>query len=238
MALEPGRYTLEASSAKARDKIKRAMDVEAGKTTIWEIDVKKPKKTNNVKMEGPPEPEPAPVEQATSDQPAPLSAATTPATPLEPTEPPQSTEPATAPEVAEAEPPSPAATTGRLTVKVTPADASIKILNIRPRFQQNMELEPGLYDLEASRDGLGSERAKVQIEAGRTTVWEVNLKEPGEAAARLSPKQDKGTSQSHLEQALEAKKAKRLDEAIEAVNKAIAHDSRNAAAYKIRGVCP
>jgi formylglycine-generating enzyme required for sulfatase activity len=52
------------------------------------------------------------------------------------------------------EPPKPPQqTTAHLTIKSSPDNAKIRILNIVPRFQQGMELKPGRYHIEISKTG-------------------------------------------------------------------------------------
>ncbi len=60
-----------------------------------------------------------------------------------------------------------------LTVVAQPADARVRILNIRPRYRPGMSLEPGRYQVEVSRDGYRTE-----------TRW-VDLREDTELAVSL-----------------------------------------------------
>ncbi|MFA0811965.1 bifunctional serine/threonine-protein kinase/formylglycine-generating enzyme family protein [Microbulbifer epialgicus] len=51
-----------------------------------------------------------------------------------------------------------------LTVKVSPEDARIRIMNIAPRYQPGIELKPGKYDLEISKRGFAKVRRWIEIE--------------------------------------------------------------------------
>ncbi len=54
----------------------------------------------------------------------------------------------------------------KLYVKSEPKDAQIRILNIRPKFQQGIELKPGRYHIEASKNGYNSVRTWQTLDAG------------------------------------------------------------------------
>jgi formylglycine-generating enzyme required for sulfatase activity len=64
---------------------------------------------------------------------------------------------------------------GRLFVKTVPKDATVKILNIRPKFSQGMKLEPGYYHVEVSAQGYKTERRYIDLEAGNEEPFRFEL---------------------------------------------------------------
>ncbi len=56
-----------------------------------------------------------------------------------------------------------APTQARLFIKTHPPQARIKILNIKPPFQQGMALAPGIYDIEVSHAQFVTQRQKVEL---------------------------------------------------------------------------
>ncbi len=60
----------------------------------------------------------------------------------------------------------------RLTVKVTPPDSQVKILNISPKYVPGMELAPGKYQVLVSRAGYKSKRVWVEVKEGSEEVVE------------------------------------------------------------------
>ncbi len=66
--------------------------------------------------------------------------------------------------------PAPSPPTYRLTVRATPADSSIRIMNIRPRYSPGMELKPGRYDVLVERRDHQSVRQWVAIDAADVAV--------------------------------------------------------------------
>ena len=62
--------------------------------------------------------------------------------------------------------PPPAHETGRLYVDAKPGDASIRILNIGPKFHQGMALKPDRYHLEVSAKGFETHREWVPVPGG------------------------------------------------------------------------
>jgi cell division protein FtsB len=54
----------------------------------------------------------------------------------------------------------------RLRVETFPEDATVRILNIKPRFSQGMELEPGSYHVEVSSEGYETQRRLVELGPG------------------------------------------------------------------------
>ncbi|ETR65673.1 MAG: hypothetical protein OMM_13887, partial [Candidatus Magnetoglobus multicellularis str. Araruama] len=68
----------------------------------------------------------------------------------------------------------PEITTGSL--RVQPEDARIRIMNIREPFYQGIDLAPGKYHLEISKDGFKTHNEWVQILAGITNKFKIDLK--------------------------------------------------------------
>jgi len=63
----------------------------------------------------------------------------------------------------------------RLFVDTDPADAKIRILNVRARFRQGIELDPGEYYLEISADGYETEKRRIVTEAGEDRNLNIRL---------------------------------------------------------------
>lgn len=64
---------------------------------------------------------------------------------------------------------------GRLFVKTTPENAHIRILDIRPRFHQGMNLAEGVYTIDATISGYETEVREVEVKADTDTVVELSL---------------------------------------------------------------
>jgi len=64
--------------------------------------------------------------------------------------------------------------TYRFTVRPRPRDARVRIMNIPPRYEPGIELEPGSYDLEVSKPGYTTVRRWIAVEDSDLTV-PVNL---------------------------------------------------------------
>ena len=64
---------------------------------------------------------------------------------------------------------------GRLLVETDPSDSRVRILNIKPRFQQGIELKPGEYLVEVSAEGYITYKETVTIHAGETKTLNVAL---------------------------------------------------------------
>jgi formylglycine-generating enzyme required for sulfatase activity len=75
---------------------------------------------------------------------------------------------------------------GKLFVETVPKDATVKILNIRPKFSQGMELEPGYYHVEVSAQGYKTERRYIDLEAGNEEPFRFELTKI-KAAEPISP---------------------------------------------------
>ena len=61
-----------------------------------------------------------------------------------------------------------------LTIKTTPGNARIRILNIGPRYQDGLKLKPDRYDIEVSKEGYKRHREWIELEA-RDMVHLVDL---------------------------------------------------------------
>ena len=66
---------------------------------------------------------------------------------------------------------------GRLYVETEPRDANVKILNIGPKFDQGMELVPGSYHVEASKQGYRTQEKWVDLKAGENKRLEIRLEQ-------------------------------------------------------------
>ncbi|KPA16202.1 peptidase C14 caspase catalytic subunit p20, partial [Candidatus Magnetomorum sp. HK-1] len=78
----------------------------------------------------------------------------------------------------------PEKTTGSLHVK--PEDARIRILNIRERFYQGINLAPGKYHLEISKEGYETHSEWVQITAGINNEFKIDLKKNSHLAGTFT----------------------------------------------------
>jgi formylglycine-generating enzyme required for sulfatase activity len=65
--------------------------------------------------------------------------------------------------------------TGRLFVETNPKDASVRILNIGPKFHQGIELEPGRYHVEVSTPGYKLEKEWIEVASGKDKHLNVHL---------------------------------------------------------------
>lgn len=63
----------------------------------------------------------------------------------------------------------------RLFVDVAPEAARIQIVNINPRFEQGMELEPGKYDLHVSAEGYSTVKTSIRLAAGEDRTVAIKL---------------------------------------------------------------
>lgn len=64
----------------------------------------------------------------------------------------------------------------KLTIDADPADASIRLIHVKRKYQPGMELEPGRYELEAARNGYETLKQSFEITDHDVTVT-VSLKE-------------------------------------------------------------
>ncbi len=79
---------------------------------------------------------------------------------------------------------------GRLFVNTDPADAAVRILDIRPKFQQGMELPEGVYTIDATAEGRDRVIKKVTVVAGMDNVFDVEVPveaEPGKLFVETTP---------------------------------------------------
>ncbi|MEW6381565.1 MAG: SUMF1/EgtB/PvdO family nonheme iron enzyme [bacterium] len=94
----------------------------------------------------------------------------------------------------------------RLFVETDPKDAQVKILNINPRFEQGMELEPGKYHLEVSASGCTTKQEWITLEPGEDKKFEIHLeKEPAkeqEQEPGKAPGKEQGKESGKGENAL------------------------------------
>ena len=65
--------------------------------------------------------------------------------------------------------------TGRLFVETDPKGARVRILNIRPRFSQGIELKPGKYHIEVSAAGYATKKTWVTLGAGEDKTVDIRL---------------------------------------------------------------
>jgi formylglycine-generating enzyme required for sulfatase activity len=65
----------------------------------------------------------------------------------------------------------------RLFVETVPEEAAVRILNIKPRFSQGMELEPGSYHVEVAAEGYETERRWIDLVAGHEEPFKFKLVE-------------------------------------------------------------
>ncbi len=70
----------------------------------------------------------------------------------------------------------------RLFVNPTPSDATIRILNIGPVYERGMELDPGSYHVEVSKDGYETDKRWVELAAGEDKYESFRLEKSPEAA--------------------------------------------------------
>jgi hypothetical protein len=66
---------------------------------------------------------------------------------------------------------------GRLFVDMLPSGATVRILNIGPKFYQGMELKPGRYHVETSKQGYETQRMWVNLKAGEDKKLKVRLEQ-------------------------------------------------------------
>jgi formylglycine-generating enzyme required for sulfatase activity len=64
---------------------------------------------------------------------------------------------------------------GQLFVKANPEDARVRIMNIKPKYQEGIFLAPGRYHIEVSKDGFDTYLEWISLEAGEEKTVSVNL---------------------------------------------------------------
>lgn len=82
-------------------------------------------------------------------------------------------------------PPVPAITTGKLRVNVDPVDTAVKVLNIKAKYYDGIELEEGRYHIEASCAGYETIRLWLELEAGQDKVVNIRLDRSRPKTGRL-----------------------------------------------------
>ena len=65
---------------------------------------------------------------------------------------------------------------GRLFVRTEPANADVRVLNIKPRFRQGMELKPGQYKVAVSAEGYETKQREIFLTKGKDKIQRVHLK--------------------------------------------------------------
>jgi len=84
------------------------------------------------------------------------------------------------------------AKTGQLFVRTDPKDAMVKVLNMRAKFAQGMELGPGDYHVEVSAEGFETKRRWIELGAGEKKKPSFKLK--AIEAAPLQPEAEAADS--------------------------------------------
>ncbi len=74
-----------------------------------------------------------------------------------------------------------------LTVHPEPADARVRILNISPKFEQGMELEPGRYQIEVSANDYETSTVWIDLKEGEERDYKPILKKQTPAATPAPP---------------------------------------------------
>ena len=64
---------------------------------------------------------------------------------------------------------------GVVTIKTVPENATVRILNIKPKFFQGMKLKEGQYDVEVSAPGYRTQRMWVTVKTGMDNMFDVPL---------------------------------------------------------------
>ncbi len=65
--------------------------------------------------------------------------------------------------------------TGRLFVTTSPRNARVRLLNIKPRYEDGMQLSPGTYSVEVSADGYQTRTESATITAGQEKHLNIEL---------------------------------------------------------------
>jgi len=64
---------------------------------------------------------------------------------------------------------------GRVYLETEPEEATVRILNIRPKFYNGIKLDPGTYHVEVSASGYETKRMWVYVAGGETNEYSVHL---------------------------------------------------------------
>lgn len=125
---------------------------------------------------------------------------------------------------------------GKLIVSVDVEDATIKLMDIRDPFTQGIELAPGSYRVQVSKEGLGTKEFTAAVTAGKITRVHVPL-QPQPERAEVTAEQERRAQalQALLQQVSEAELAKDLPTALQLADKAVQLSPRSAQAYLVRG---
>ena len=136
-------------------------------------------------------------------------------------------------------------TTGKLIVNTEPEDARVRILNIKPRFYQGMELDPGEYHIEVSSNGYKTKKTWSRLRAGETKTLQINLEKATNKYLTSIQEEFRDSSPAEATKWLDAdtlyKQTQALIEsgkyleAIKILNKAIELNPNYAEAYNNRG---
>ncbi len=94
----------------------------------------------------------------------------------------------------------------RLYVKPTPTDATVRILNIAPKFEQGITLKPGTYEVEITKKGVGKMVRKVELRKNQDLTLHVNL----EALQNDNENEDSQDSQNNEDETAESTEPGRL----------------------------
>jgi len=89
----------------------------------------------------------------------------------------------------------------KIFVEAKPQDARIRILNIRPKFHQGMELKPGKYHVEVSSDGYKTKRMWINLPTGEDKTLQISLEERKKietASLQQKPKSSRPSSTSNV----------------------------------------
>ena len=81
-------------------------------------------------------------------------------------------------------------TQGHLFVNTTPQKATVRILNIKPRFKQGIKLSPGKYHIAVSAPGFSTEKKWIQLQGGKDKTISVSL-QPVSSKTVEKPSQQK-----------------------------------------------
>lgn len=126
---------------------------------------------------------------------------------------------------------------GALTLETDPRTDDILILNIKPKFEQGMELSPGKYRIEVRAEGYVSRRVRVEVLKGRSTTYRIVLEPAAPQATSLSkaPPEKAAQAQELLDEAQEFARNEQKQTALEKASQAVALDPGNPEAFRIRG---
>lgn len=126
---------------------------------------------------------------------------------------------------------------GTLTLETDPATSDILILNIKPKFEQGMELSPGKYRIEVRAEGYVSRRVRVEVLKGRATTYRVALEPAAPQATSMSkaPPEKAAQAKALLDEAQEYARNEQKQTALEKASEAVALDPGNPEAFRTRG---